>query len=436
MGHPTFDMNRRQNSAGMPPNRKALPGREVHRRKPKKVSLWRHVLGSIGLLIALTLLVFSYIEFFGDAGDAVPEQRVELAQPPQPAAFDSLNGSGATLPDLLGDVAIGKNPTDTIDQQSGTIVQQQLDALGNPIGEQTDDKMAGEGLSAPSASFAPSVGEITINGRAIGGGLVKAPVAGLTRTSPYGSIPARASDGRTAFKVYARPYTAASNAKPVTLVIGGLGINRTLTARAINELPPEVSLSFAAHAPNLQSQINLARASGHEVLLELPMESEDFNPVEPGADYTLRVGGGSAADNERNIDRLLSRASGYFAVTNYNGGLFLQRSDSVVPMMAALSKSGLGFVFDGSVTAPSLSTLANASRLPYLKASSLIDNNPDSASINSELKRLASLASGGAAPVGFGFTYPQTIDAVAKWVTELEPQGLTLAPVSSRILNQ
>ena len=429
MGQPSFDIKRRQKSAGVPPGRKALPGREVHRRQPKKVSLWRHLIGSVSLMIALTVLVFSYIEVFGDAGDAVPEQRVELAEPPQPAAFDSLNGSGSTLPDLLGDVALGDNPTDTIAQQ------QQLDALGNPIGGQEEEKMAGEDLSAPSTSSAPSIGGITINGRAIGGGLVKAPVAGLARTSPYGSIPARASDGRTAFKVYARPYTAASNAKPVTLVIGGLGINRTLTARAINELPPEVSLSFAAHASNLQSQINLARARGHEVLLELPMESEDFNPVEPGAEYTLRVVGGSTADNERNIDRLLSRASGYFAVTNYNGGLFLQRSDSVVPMMASLSKAGLGFVFDGSVAAPSLSTLANASRLPYLKASSLIDNTPDSASINSELERLASAASSGAAPVGFGFTYPQTIDAVAKWVTELEAQGLTLAPVSSRILN-
>lgn len=428
MGQPTFDIKRHQNSAGAPPRRKALPGREVHRHQPKKVSLWRHFIGSVSLIVALTVLVFSYIEVFGDAGDAVPEQRVELAEPPQPAAFDSLNGSGSTLPDLLGDVALGDNPTDTI-------AQQQLDALGNPIGGQAEDIMAGEDLSAPRISSAPNVGEITINGRAIGGGLVKAPVAGLARTSPYGSIPARASDGRTAFTVYARPYTAASNAKPVTLVIGGLGINRTLTERAINELPPEVSLSFAAHAPNLQSQINLARTRGHEVLLELPMESEDFNPVEPGAEYTLRVVGGSTADNERNIDRLLSRASGYFAVTNYNGGLFLQRSDSVVPMMASLSQAGLGFVFDGSVAAPSLSTLANASRLPYLKASTLIDNTPDSASINSELERLASLASSGAAPVGFGFTYPQTIDAVAKWVTELEAQGLTLAPVSSRIPN-
>lgn len=410
---------------------KPLPGRTVHRLGRKKVSLWRHVFGALTLCIIAALVVVAYVEVYGDAGDAVPEQRVELSLPPQPAAFDSLNGTGSALPDLLGDVEPGDNPTDAIAQQQA---QPRLDALGNPIRGQAEDVMAGpSSVSTPPAPASISTGEITINGQAIGRGLIKAPAAGLSRTTPYGSIPAPASDGRTAFKVYARPYAAVSNTKPVSLMIGGLGINRALTKRAIDELPAEISLSFAAHAPNLQSQINAARARGHEVMIELPMESEEFDTSEPGAEWALRVGSASTTQNTRNLDRLLSRASGYFAVTNYNGGLFLQRSDSVVPMMASLSEAGLGFIFDGSVAAPSLSTLANASRLPYLKAFTMIDSNPDRASIKGELDRMTKLAGSGAAPVGVGFTYPQTIDAVSEWVSGLERQGLTLAPVSSRV---
>jgi polysaccharide deacetylase 2 family uncharacterized protein YibQ len=216
-------------------------------------------------------------------------------------------------------------------------------------------------------------------------------------------------------------------------MIGGLGINAAITQRAINELPPAVTLAFAAHAPNLQNQIDQARARGHEVVIELPMESADFNPAEPGADHALRAGGAAISINKRNLDWLLSRASGYFAVTNYNGDQFLQRSDNVVPMMASLSDAGLGFVFDGSVTAPSLPTLASASVLPFLKAFSLIDRAPDAASIRAELDGITALAQSGQSPVSVGFTYSETIDVVGEWAATLEAKGLTLVPVSSRM---
>lgn len=430
MGQPTFDIDHRK-SVERTTSVQSLPGRSVSSQRRIYTPLWQHFIGALILCAAIIAAAAAYISLYGDEEDAIAQQSVALKLPPQPAPFDSLNGTGSALPDLFSEVTANTNPTEIM-------AQQQRDALGNPIGG-----LAGAGLPEVMAgqnlveTRAPSdINAITINGQSINAGLIKAPAAGLARTTPYGSIPARANDGRTAFKVYARPYTAAANLKPVSLIIGGLGINRALTTQAINDLPPEVTLSFAAHAPNLQSQINAARARGHEVLLELPMESEVFDPAEPGAEWALRVGSETMAQNKRNLDRLLSRASGYFAVTNYNGGLFLQRSDSVVPMMAALSDAGLGFVFDGSVPAPSLTTLANASRLPFLKAFSLIDSNPDSASIKAELDRMASLASSGAAPVGVGFTYPQTIEAVSEWVKSLQGQGLTLAPVSSRIPSQ
>jgi len=342
MGQQPFNSEPRVNNARTSSARVQLPGRQVERPQRKKVSLWRHLFGALTLCLVIGLAAASYVELYGDAGDAIPQQRVEISSPPQAAAFDSLNGTGTALPDLLGDVAVGENPTDAIAQK------QQLDALGNPIPSGADDIMAGQSEAADKAAPRSDTGEITINGQSINSGLVKAPVAGLTRTSPYGAIPAKASDGRTAFKVYARPYEAVPNTKPVSLIIGGLGINQTLTQRAINELPAEITLSFAAHAPNLQDQIDAARARGHEVLLEIPMESEEFDPAEPGADWALRVGSAAATQNKRNLDRLLSRASGYFAVTNYNGGLFLQRSDNVVPMMTALEAAGVGFVFDES----------------------------------------------------------------------------------------
>jgi len=277
MGQPTFDIDRRK-SVEPTASVQTLPGRAVSSHRRKHTPLWQHFFGSLILCAAIIGAAVGYVSLYGDANDAIAKQRVMLNLPPQPAPFDNLNGTGSVLPDLLSEVAANTNPTEAMTEQP-------LDALGNPI-----DGLAGGGSSSvmagqnPAETRQPSdLNAITINGQSINTGLIKAPAPGL--------------------------------------------INRTLTTQAINDLPPEITLSFAAHAPNLQNQINAARARGHEVLLELPMESEEFDPAEPGAEWALRARSATMAQNKRNLDRLLSRASGYFAVTNYNGG-FLDRRQS------------------------------------------------------------------------------------------------------------
>jgi len=211
-------------------------------------------------------------------------------------------------------------------------------------------------------------------------------------------------------------------------------VNIDLTNRAIDELPADVTLSFAAHATNLQDKISRAREKGHEVLLELPMENTAFDMTEPGAKRALMANGDNIrANNLRNLDWVMSRAGGYFGVTNYNGDIFLNRSDAVIPVLKRLSDSGLGFVFDGSTAAPSLPALANASAIPFSQAYTLIDSTPDSASIQDALAKLTSQAQAGNAPLGVGFSYPQTIDAAKAYIDGLPALGLSLVPASATL---
>lgn len=384
-------------------------------RRQKLPSLWTHTLGACTLLVGVGAALIGAVHFYGTSEDAVAAQSVAVPARPQAVTSQNLNGENDTLPDLLdGDVAPGTNPTTNIAA---------VDALGNPIVGR-DEGLAGGNGSAPKT--------VTISGQNIPPSAV---ITALTKSSPFGPIPTVSRDGRKAVSVYARPAKIAAGTKPVAIIIGGLGINRSVTQRAINELPTDVTLSFAAHAQSLQSQINQARARGFEVMIELPMESAAFNPSEPGANRALRVNGTNVkSSNLRNLDWLLSRAGGYFGVINYNGDLFLGRSDTVVPILSRLASSGLGFVFDGSSTAPSLKTLAGASGLPFTTAYTLIDDNPDTGAINTKLALLAADAkSGGSAPIGVGFSYPQTIDAVVDFTQGLNAQGLSLVPASSML---
>lgn len=412
----------------------------IRRREANLPSVRRHVFNALIITAMTGIGVIAGFKLFGNPIDALALGEVGIEPAPMPAAADSLNGTGEALPDLLGAaVPKGSNPTAAID------------ALGNPIGGQNANQLAGANQPAPTPEpvqpaeriASVQIGTprtIMIDGKPIASGafptaaLPRAPFDDISRRGPYGIIPTISSTGNKAVTSYARSYTPTPGTNPVAIVIGGLGIDRNLTRRIINETPAEVTLAFAAHTNGLQTWIHQARERGHEVMLELPMEGLDFNPAEPGADRALKSNV-SAAENIRNLDWLMSRATGYFAVTNYSGDQVVAQSDAMSPILAHLGDAGLGFVYDGSSSAHSMQSLAVSSNLPFNQAYNIIDSNTDIALIRSELGRLETVAKAGSPQLGIGFALPETLIAVKSWTASLEASGLELAP-ASYVLNR
>ena len=371
-------------------------------------ALWPHLLGAAALIAALFVAVPLLAMRLGDARSAEPGGSVVVAALPQSERPTPLDAD-TNLPDLLAaDVLVGDNPTEGM-----TAPATRTDALGNPVG---------------GTVSAPTPKTISVSPRASEGLRPVDPT--LSRDGPFGRVPAPNAAGLSPLDAYKRPATPVGNRKPVALVVGGLGINATLTRRAIDELPPAVTLSFAAHANDLQAQIDRARAAGHEVLLELPMESAGFDPGEPGADLALRVDTG-VRSNRRNLARLLSRAQGYAGVINYNGDRVLTRSDVAAPLLGDLKEAGLGVVVDGSFSAPTLQALASSTNVPFVTGFGLIDPEADRGVIDRRLDALSASASGGGAALGVGFAYPETIDALKGWTATLGSDGLALVPATA-----
>ena len=412
----------------------------VRRQQAKKPSLKRHAFQAVCFLgIAAAALYFGY-NYLGNEGDAVATGVVEIEAAPMPAKSDSLAGTGTDLPDLLGGIVPeGENPTE------------RLDALGNPIGNPATTNSANQGnqlagsnsktIIVPTETIAsvqpvvPSPRTILIDGQPITGGgsfptsaLPRAPLADITRTSPYGPVPTISPNGNKAVTSYARPFTPTAGKSQVAIIIGGLGIDRNLTRRIISELPPEVTLSFAAHTNGLQTWVHQARERGHEVIIEIPMEGYNFNAAEPGAGRALKSNA-TAATNIRNLDWLLSRAQGYFAVTNYNGDRIIDDQSAMTPILQHLSNAGVGFIYDGSGSGGTLSTLTATSGTAYSKAFAIIDTQSDVALISSQLSTLET-ASNASPQIGVGFALPETFMTVKNWVNTLDAKGMELAPAS------
>ncbi len=308
-----------------------------------------------------------------------------------------------------------------------------------------DGLAPGQEVMMPGAADAPIQGQAVITlpqGASLGGGvataasagqaqtpvvhsvgppLAPAPIAGLSAPGPGGPLPVIAPDGRTPFQAYARPFH--DNGKPkVALVIGGLGLNATATRAAIERLPPEVTLSFVPYSDGLQAWIDQARAAGHEVMLEIPMEPLDYPTNDPGP-YAL-MANASASETGKRLEWLLSRGAGYFAVTNYLGGRFLNAPPAVAAFTAVLKARGLGFIDDGAGA-------RRGAGVPRASASAVIDEQLSADGIDKALLGLEAQALQHGSALGAGFSYPVTIEQVGRWAQGLAGRGYQLAPASA-----
>lgn len=307
----------------------------------------------------------------------------------------------------------------------------------------------GEMYSIDELPFAGEYGEVTTdgelrvavveapqqtnNGRPASPPLPRAPYAGLTEPGPNGGLlPIVGPNGRSPSQAYARPYTPRQGIPAIAIVIGGLGFSASATTQAIDQLPAEVTLSFVPYTQNLQSWIDRARARGHEVLLELPMEPFDPEADDTGPETLLATA--PAQQNIARLEQLLSRGAGYFGVTNYQGARFATSAQASQPIVQALRRRGLVFVSSGIGQRTALSVEAQRASLPTVAADRLIDARREADAIDDQLLNLEALALQNQSAIGAGFAYPVTMDQVGRWARDIESRGYQLAPASA-VLN-
>jgi hypothetical protein len=342
---------------------------------------------------------------FGDADASAP--RVELA------LFNEQNGPPPLLKTRIN------NALDADAAAEPSLAGVEYDEEGMPVG-------SGDGADA---SF--TVTEIESNAAPAPAAmpLVKAPIPGFFERTPAGDLPKISADGRTPAQAYARPFTAQAGAPRVSLIMGGLGLNQKHTLAAINELPPEVTLSFVPYANDLQTWINRARAAGHEVLLELPMEAYDYPNVDTGP-HTLLTSS-KPEENLRRLNLLIGKASGYYGVTNYQGAKFATDARAAQPVLKALKDRGLVFMHDGSANRSVLPETAAGAGLTFSVADRIVDAEPSADAIDRELLQIEALAEQNGKAVGVGYAYPVTIEQFRIWAAGLKAKGYQLAPASS-----
>lgn len=308
-------------------------------------------------------------------------------------------------------------------------------ALGEALGDETEDALAGIEAGAPVYADPAADIIITVDGtpaRSIAATptlasltslRVAEPDSALLQRTSYGRAPRVGEDGRRASKFYARPFSPGDDPH-VALIVGGLGLNRALTERAIDELPPNVTLAFAPYAKDLDFWAKRAREAGHEFMIELPMEnrSGEGEALGPATLLTSR----DEAQNLQRLDWILSRVEGYFGVTNYLGAHFSADRDAVDPVLARVAAAGLVYVDDtGALRGRRGDGVATVSRLidPGFGA--------EKGRTARDLSSLESIAARSGEALGKTYVNADTLDAIVDWAEGLSSRGLALAPASA-----
>jgi polysaccharide deacetylase 2 family uncharacterized protein YibQ len=349
----------------------------------------------------------------GDPHAGAPRLRIPVKAPPAGDPHGALRGpAGQPGTAIMGPDGL---TLDSLPPGQDVMIAGMPDAAAGPIEGQAV-------ITLPQGGTMSGGSGRTLVTRAAAQPLPAAPIAGLSAPGPGGVLPVVGKDGRTPFQAYARPFRDTGKPK-IAIVVGGLGLNAAATRAAIERLPAEVTLSFVPYADGLQGWVDLARAEGHEVMLEIPMEPLDYPNNDPGPSTLLATA--RPEETVKRLEWLLSRASGYFAVTNYLGGRFLTAEAGMGAFLGALRSRGVGFIDDGSAARRA------GGGVPRASADTVVDEQLSQEAIDRQLLALEAAALQRGQSLGAGFAYPVTVEAVVRWSAGLAGRGYQLAPASA-----
>ena len=257
------------------------------------------------------------------------------------------------------------------------------------------------------------------------GGLTN-PEEGVGAASPAPDEPLPIPQWRR----YARDFSDPLQRPRVAVIVVDLGLSSAATRATFERMPPDVTLSFNPYGDKTRDWMAQARRSGHEVLLDLPMEPRSTVEGDPGP-RALRTQFGS----QQNLDSLawiLGRGEEAIGLVASMGSRFLASPSDIGPILDEIASRGLIFVDNGSGGRRKPQGPADQGQSPLVFSETPIDDKLASAqAIDARLVRVEQVATARGAAIVIARPFPVSLERLEAWIAALEAKGLVLAPVSA-----
>lgn len=371
-----------------------------------RAGLWLCCIAFVGLSVCLWLNAST------ETADALASSRriiIRLSD----GSFEKIGN-----PEIAAEAAEpGANATPTAEIQETATETANFTATETATASGTAVKPPAEITPAPEAPVPSNTAIVPLN-----------PIKDTLREKlSVGTLPIIAPDGTKPWRYYAKPYALKGNHPMIAILVTGLGQNKSVTGSAL-KLPENISLSFSPYAKDAGTWSNAARATGHEVLLDIPMEPTNYPASDPGP-HGLLVGK-SAGENATHLQWLLGRTQGYTGFATAPNEAYSQNDTNFRLTLELLNVRGLMLAMPHEPVRTETRQILDDSKIAYTVADIVLDEELSSEAIQERLTALEKQATRRGYAVGYTRGMPLTILEIANWSATMEERGYTLVPVT------
>lgn len=214
----------------------------------------------------------------------------------------------------------------------------------------------------------------------------------------------------------------------IAIVIDDVGYTREPVYRLLG-IAPEMTfavLPYGPHAATLAAEIH---AQGGEVMLHMPMQPEGVGGRGFSRESML-MSDMSEAEMVRTLAEALLKIPHVTGVNNHMGSALTADPSAMKVVMRELSERRLFFVDSRTSPRTVAYRVARELGVPSAERDVFLDDVAEPRAIEAELARLETLARKHDSAIAIGHPYPETIEALVRWIPTLEEKGIRLVRVS------
>ncbi len=218
----------------------------------------------------------------------------------------------------------------------------------------------------------------------------------------------------------------------IAIIIDDLGNDWQLGEAAIN-LPGPVTLAFLPHTTHAHDQAERAHTQGKEIMLHLPMESHDGNPLGQGG-LTLHMTEQSFIST---LQQDLASIPHVAGLNNHMGSLLTRHPGAMGWLMHGIQQHGELFFIDSRTTGQTVAEqTAREYAIPTASRSVFLDNQPTAAAIRRQFRQLLRRARQHGSAIGICHPHGETMRVLATELAKLDGADVRLVAVSQIIARQ
>jgi len=216
-----------------------------------------------------------------------------------------------------------------------------------------------------------------------------------------------------------------AQANRVAIVIDDMGYR--YTDKHALTLPGAITYAFLPHTTYGKKLAVLANNSNHDVLIHIPMESENRKKLGPGALTSVM--------NEQAVNQSLAKSLAEIpfaiGINNHMGSYLTQLYQPMAWTMGFLKQNELLFLDSKTSPHSKAEQAAIDYNVPVQSRQIFLDNELTDEYISQQFNQLVNFAKKHKTAIAIAHPHPETVNILNKLIPTLKSHGIELVPLSS-----